>query len=184
MTILATMAISPISPLSPVQIFLCTAHICGVKNFRRSYKSLVIPYILFIYCLIIILTIMAHFTISNGIDGITGALKKTTPQGVDHITVTKKKHFHDPLTGEETGTGPNEIFMQNKRDYNEHPLTEGETKQRLKWKEACRLASVIVHDPSHPRYMEFYLRWREHVKNSETPMQFPNFIRAELIHAA
>ena len=37
---------------------------------------------------------MAHCTISDGIEGITGALKKTTEQGVNHITVTKKKHFH------------------------------------------------------------------------------------------
>ena len=39
---------------------------------------------------------MAHCTISNGITGITGALKKTTEQGVNHITVTRKKHIHDP----------------------------------------------------------------------------------------
>jgi len=44
---------------------------------------------------------MAHCTISNGIETITGSLKKTTEQGVNHITVTKKKHFRDPLTTDE-----------------------------------------------------------------------------------
>jgi len=127
---------------------------------------------------------MAHYKPIAGLDNITGALSKKKIQGVDHMTVTRVKSVKDPFSGEVIGYGPKEIFAQERRDYNEHPLTEGETKQRLKWKEACRLASVIVHDPSHPRYMEFYHRWREHVKNSETAMQFPNFIRAELIHAA
>ena len=144
-------------------------------------KSLVIPYIVFIYCLIIILITMAHFTISNGIDTITGALKKTTEQGVNHITVTKKKHFHDPLTGEETGTGPNEIFIQNKRDYDKHPHTEKETKQLGNWTQACRDAQVILHDRSHPRFMELYHRWREHLKGPEPHKQFPPFVRSVLL---
>ncbi len=145
------------------------------------YKSLVIPYILFIYCLIITLISMANFTISNGIDGITGALKKTTPQGVDHITVTKKKHFHDPLTGEVTGTGPNEIFMQNKRDYDKNPLTPGEKRQRGNWQQACRDAQPIIHDKSHPRFMELYNRWKEHLKGPEPHKQFPPFVRTVLL---
>jgi len=146
------------------------------------YKSLVIPYILFIYSLFITLTIMAHFKAQLGIVGITGALKKTTPQGVDHITVTKKKHFHDPLTGEETGTGPDEIFIQNKRDYDEHPLTPGEKRQRGNWSQACRDAQIILHDKSHPRFMELYQRWREHLKGPEPHKQFPPFVRTVLLN--
>ena len=145
------------------------------------YKSLVIPYILFIYCLIIILTIMAHFTISNGIDGITGALKKTTEQGVHQITVTKQKHFHDPFTGEETGLGPNEIFLQNKRDYVAHPVTPNEARQRGNWSQACREAQRIVHDKSHPRFMELYQRWRAQLSDPEPYKQFPPFVRTVLV---
>jgi len=152
------------------------------ESYSDIYKSLVIPYILFIYCLIIILITMAKFTISNGIDGITGALKKTTEQGVNHITVTKKKHFHDPLTGEVTGTGPNEIFVQNKRDYGKHPLTQGEKRQRGNWQQACQDAQVILRDKSHPRFMELYNRWKEHLKGPEPHKQFPPFVRTVLLN--
>ena len=124
---------------------------------------------------------MATFTISNGIDSITGALKKTTEQGVNHITVTKKKHFHDPLTGEETGTGPNEIFQQNKRDYDKKPLTPGEKRQRGNWKQACRDAQPIIHDKSHPRFMELYNRWRAQLSDPEPYKQFPAFVRTVLL---
>ena len=124
---------------------------------------------------------MAHCTISDGIEGITGALKKTTEQGVNHITVTKKKRFRDPLTGEVVATGPNEFFLQNKRDYDKHPLTPGERKQRGNWKQACRDAQVILHDRSHPRFMELYHRWREHLKGPEPHKQFPPFVRSVLL---
>ena len=144
-------------------------------------RSLVIIYILFNYSLFITLTNMAKFTISDGIESITGALKKTTEQGVNHITVTKKKHFHDPITGEETGTGPNELFIQDKRDYAKHPLTQGEIKQRGNWAQACRDAQVILHDKSHPRFMELYQRWREHLQGPEPHKQFPPFVRIVLL---
>lgn len=148
---------------------------------RHTPRSLVIVYVLFNFCLIITLTNMAKFTISDGIESITGALKKTTEQGVNHITVTKKKHFHDPLTGEETGTGPNELFIQNKRDYAKHPLTQGETRQRGNWAQACREAQVILHDKSHPRFMELYQRWKEHLQGPKPHKQFPPFVRTVLL---
>ena len=123
---------------------------------------------------------MAHCTISNGIETITGALKKSTEQGVNHITVTKKKQFHDPLTGEVVATGPNEIFLQNKRDYGEHPLTSGETKQRGIWSQACREAQIIYRDKSHPRFMELYQRWRAQLSDPDPYKQFLPFIRTVL----
>ena len=124
---------------------------------------------------------MAHCTISNGIDGITGALKKTTEQGVNQITVTKKKHFHDPLTGEEYAVGPNEIFIQKKRDYEEHPLTTGEIRQRGNWQQACRDAQPIIRDKSHPRFMELYNRWRAQLSNPKPYKQFAPFVRTILL---
>ena len=124
---------------------------------------------------------MAHCTISDGINGITGALKKTTEQGVNHITVTKKKHFHDPLTGEEVGTGPNELFMQNKRDYDKHPRTPGEQVQLDKWTQACRDAQVIVRDKSHPRFMELYHRWKAQLSDPDPYKQFQGFVKAVMM---
>ena len=123
---------------------------------------------------------MGKFTISNGIETITGALKKTTEQGVNHITVTKKKRFRDPITGEVVATGPNEIFLQNKRDFTKHPLTEGETKQRGIWQEACREAQLIYRDKSHPRFMELYHRWRAQLSDPDPYKQFLPFIRTVL----
>lgn len=124
---------------------------------------------------------MAHCTISDGINGITGALKKTTEQGVNHITVTKKKHFHDPLTGEVVGTGPNELFIQDKRDYDKHPRTPGEQVQLNKWTQACRDAQVIVRDKSHPRFMELYHRWKAQLSDPDPYKQFPPFVRTILL---
>ena len=120
---------------------------------------------------------MAHYKPTDGFGYFTGALSKKKKQGVDHMTVTRVKPVKDPITGEVVGHGPKEIYVQDRRDYDAHPMTEGETKQRGKWTEACQLASIIIHDKCHPRYMEFYNLWREHVKISETPMQFPNFVR-------
>ena len=123
---------------------------------------------------------MAHYKPMTGIENFTGALSKKKKQGVNSMTVTRVKPVKDPLSGEVVGSGPKEMYIQNRRDYDEHPLTSGELKQKGKWKDACRLSSVIIHDPSHPRYMEFYLRWREHVQRTDTPMQFPNFVRSVL----
>ena len=125
---------------------------------------------------------MASFTIRDGIDSITGALKKTTEQGVNHITVTKKKHFHDALTGEVVAIGPNEIFIQKKRDYDKHPLTPAEQKQRGNWQQACREAQLILRDKSHPRFMELYHRWRAQLDNPKPYKQFPAFVRTVLLH--
>ena len=123
---------------------------------------------------------MAHYKPTDGFGFFIGALSKKKIQGVDHMTVTRIKPVKDPITGEVVGHGPKEIYVQDRRDYGAHPMTEGETKQRGKWTDACRQASIIIHDKCHPRYMEFYNRWREHVKKSETPMQFPNFVRTIL----
>ena len=120
---------------------------------------------------------MAHLTTSDGINLLTGALKK---QKNNQSSVTRVKPVIDPITGERVGHGPNELYIKEPRDYNLHPRTDGETRQLSKWTTACREAAVIIRDKSHPRYMEFYHRWREHVSIAEKPMQFPNFIRAEL----
>lgn len=125
---------------------------------------------------------MAHYKPITGLDGITGALSKKKIQGVNHMTVTRIKSVKDPITGEVVGQGPKEIYAQDKRDYNEHPRTEGETRQLNKWTEACRLAPSIYKNKSHPRYMELYHRWRTHVASTENPMPFPNFVRHILSH--
>lgn len=122
---------------------------------------------------------MAHYTPQAGIEGMTGALSKR--KDADRLSIMRRKSVKDPLTGEEVGLGPKEIYLQHRRDYKGHPMTAGETHQRGKWTEACRLASMILKDKNHPRYMEMYHRWREHVRTAETPMQFPNFIRTMIV---
>lgn len=127
---------------------------------------------------------MAHYKPMTGIENFTGALSKRKVQGVNDMTVTRRKPVKDPISGEVVGQGPKEIYVQGRRDYGEHPLTEGETRQLGKWAEACRLAPAIIRDKSHPRYMEFYYRWRAHVQSTETPMPFPNFVRSVLVREA
>ena len=117
---------------------------------------------------------MAHLTTSDGINLLTGALKKHKK---DKCSVTRVKPIIDPITGEKVGHGPNELYIKEPRDYNLHPRTAGETRQLSKWTIACREASVILHDKSHPRYMELYHRWRAQLASPTPIKQFPNFVR-------
>lgn len=122
---------------------------------------------------------MAHYKPIEAFKFFTGALSKK--KDTKRLCVTRIKSVKDPITGEVVGHGPKEIFAQERRDYNRHPLTPAERAQRAKWQEACRLAAVIIRDKSHPRYMELYHRWQAHVQTADQPMQFPNFVRAVLM---
>lgn len=128
---------------------------------------------------------MARYVPSAGFDGFAGAISKKKDQ--THMVITRCKKVKDPLTGEVVGQGPKEIYAQDPRDYKHHPLTEGEKNQRVKWREACKEAALIVRDKNHPRYMEMYRLWRAQLTayNPADPSappckQFPNFVRAVL----
>lgn len=141
--------------------------------------SLVIPYIFLNYSLTINLSkSMAHLHAIDGIRMMTGAISKV--KDGPRLSVTRVKTFKDPITGEVAAIGPNEMYLQNRRDFKKHPLTEKELAQRAKWREACKAAAEIVKDRSHPRYMELYHRWREQLSTDAPCKQFPNFVRAVL----
>ena len=123
---------------------------------------------------------MAHYVPSDGIENFTGAWSKKKIQGVNHMTVTRRKKVKDPLTGEVVGLGPKEIYKQERRDYKENPLTPKETVQRSRWREACREAPLIYKDKTHPRFMELYHLWRAQLTSDAPCKQFPNFVRAVL----
>ena len=123
---------------------------------------------------------MAHIQTIDGIRYSRGAISKKRKQGINHFTNTRVKEYKDPITREVLAHGPNEMYQQSYRDYKTAPLTPAEQSQRIKWREACREASVIIRDKSHPRYMEFYRRWREQLSDEKPCMQFPNFVRAVL----
>lgn len=123
---------------------------------------------------------MAHYVPSTGFENFTGALSKKKIQGVHRMTVTRRKKVKDPLTGEVVGLGAKEIYMQESRDYKEHPLTPKETVQRSRWREACREAPLIYKDKNHPRFMELYHLWRAQLTTDEPCKQFPNFVRTVL----
>jgi hypothetical protein len=123
---------------------------------------------------------MAHYVPSAGIENFTGAWSKKKIQGVNHMTITRRKKVKDPLTGEVVGLGAKEIYMQESRDYKKHPLTPNETAQRSRWREACREAGAIIRDKSHPRFMELYHLWRAQLTTDAPCKQFPNYVRAVL----
>ena len=125
-----------------------------------------------------IFTIMAHYVPQAGIDNITGALSKRHSQ--PRLSITRRKPVKDPLTGEVVGYGPKEMFMQNKRNYKRHPRTEGEKKQLSRWTFACQEAPKIYKDPSHPRFMELYHRWKSQLSDTEPCKDFPRFVRSVL----
>ena len=122
---------------------------------------------------------MARYTATTGFDNFSGALKKE--KKAERLTVTRIKRVKDPITGEVVGLGPKEIYVQDKRDYKLHPMTEKEKFQREKWRKACKAASEILKDKSHPRYMELYYRWRAQLRDDKPYKQFPNFVRSVLV---
>ena len=123
---------------------------------------------------------MAKIKTIDGIQFSRGAISKKREQGVDHFTNTRVKEFKDPVTGEVVAHGPNEMYLQSYRDYNEHPLTEGEKKQRGKWSEACTSVKDVLKDPTSPVYKDFYRRWHEQLNSPHPCKQFSNFVRAML----
>lgn len=121
---------------------------------------------------------MAIYVPAAEFEQFTGALSKKKNQ--KRLCVTRRKRVKDPLTGEVVGLGPKEIYAQERRDYDEHPLTPKEAVQRSRWREACREAPLIYKDKNHPRFMEMYERWRAQLTTDEPCEQFPNFVRAVL----
>lgn len=131
---------------------------------------------------------MAHLKTCDGVPALAGALKKKKIQGVNHLSVTRIKSFRDPITREVVVFGPNEMYLMDRRDLKANPYTPAEQAQHTKWQQTCREALEIIRDPSHPRYMELYHRWRTQLKNKPDSIlgknrickQFPNFVRAVL----
>ena len=65
---------------------------------------------------------MAHYVPSEGLGHFTGALSKKKEN--KRLTTTRRKRIKDPITGETVGLGPKEIYIQERRDFKEHPLIE------------------------------------------------------------
>ena len=118
---------------------------------------------------------MAHYEATAGLEYLTGALSKKKENV--RLTTTRRKHIKDPLTGETIGLGPKEIYLQNRRDMDEHPLTDNEKRSRADWRVTCREAPNIINNKAHPRYMELYHRWRTQLSSPNPINQFPHFVR-------
>ncbi len=123
---------------------------------------------------------MAHYVPIDGFDNFTGAMSKKKKKGVNHMTITRRKRIIDPLTGKVIGYGPKEIYVQNRRDYDTHPLTPKEQAQNSRWEIACREAPRICKDPSDPRFMELYNRWLAQLKPNDKNQSFIIFVRSVL----
>jgi len=116
----------------------------------------------------------------DGLKDMTGAIRKTREQGVNHFTNTRVKRFRDPETGEVLKTGHNEIFIQSWRDYDTAPRTPAEQRQATRWSDACRQSQLIKNDRTHPRYAELHAAWRAQIHDPDGIIQFGNFICAVL----
>lgn len=124
---------------------------------------------------------MAQAKLSVGIDLLRGKLKR------DSEVVTRLKEYRAD-DGSLIKYGPQEIYFKEKRDYKRHPKRGAEEAQAQKWKEACRGASVIIKDKSHPRYEELRARWNAQLTGQPDPLldpkqvtMFPNFVRVILL---
>jgi len=124
---------------------------------------------------------MAQAELSVGIDLLRGKLKR------DSEVVTRLKGYRAD-DGTLIKYGPQEIYFKEKRDYKHHPRQGAEEAQAQKWTAACRGASVIIKDKSHPRYGELRSRWNAQLKGQPDPLldpkrvtMFPNFVRVILL---
>lgn len=123
---------------------------------------------------------MAQFEPIRMFRNITGRLS-----GKSQV-MTRQKTYCLP-NGKLLVVGPHEAYLKERRDYKRHPLTEGERRQRERWTAVCREASVITHDPSHPRYAELYTRWQEQLTDKTKTVHgkpitnFGNYVRAILL---
>ncbi len=124
---------------------------------------------------------MAQFETSAGIEKLTGKLAKKSS------TTTRQKTWHYP-DGRIFGYGPKEVFCPDKRDYTRHPRKGEEAKQHQRWTAACREASRITKDASHPRYKEMCARHEAQLYGKPDPLlgkkricQFGNFVRTILV---
>ena len=124
---------------------------------------------------------MAQAELSVGIDLLRGKLKR------DSEVVTRLKAYRAD-DGTVIKYGPQEIYFKEKRDYKHHPRQGAEEAQAQKWTAACRGASVIIKDKSHPRYGELRARWNAQLKGQPDPLldpkqvtMFPNFVRVILL---
>lgn len=95
---------------------------------------------------------MSRVELSPGIESWHGKVS-----GSSGMTMRQKKFKDDK--GRVIKKGPQEYYKKRQRDYKMQPRTEREEAQRLVWQAACREASKIVKDKSHPRYAELRERW-------------------------
>ena len=123
---------------------------------------------------------MAHFETSAGIDNLVGKFDK-------HSRLTMRRKTWKYPDGTIFGYGPNEMFGQKKRDYNQNPRTPAEEVQNDKWTAACQEASRLTKDPTHPRYQEMVSRHAAQLRGKPDPVvgkkricQFGNFVRSVL----
>ena len=124
---------------------------------------------------------MAQAELSVGIDLLRGKVKR------DSEVVTRLKGYRAD-DGTLIKYGPQEIYFKEKRDYKHHPRQGAEEAQAQKWTAACRGASVIIKDKSHPRYGELRARWNAQLKGQPDSLldpkrvtMFPNFVRVILL---
>jgi len=127
-----------------------------------------------------LIRIMAHYRATTGFEDMTGAISKRKVQGVNELSITRHKHYRDPLTGEVVDEGPKEMYIQRKRDLKEHPLSENEKRNRGDWSKACNEALAILRDKNHPRRMELYNRWRAQLSAPNHYKQFQGYVKAVL----
>lgn len=126
---------------------------------------------------------MAQFDPISHIENLTGKLSSTDR------TVMRRKKFRHPVTGKVIKYGPHEAFPREKRDFKKSPRKPAEAAQFSKWTAACRLSTLILHDPTHPRYDELHQRWLRQLDGHPDPLtgqtlitKFGCFINSVLMH--
>ena len=125
---------------------------------------------------------MANYDPTIIFEDFSGRLEKHS-----NITMRRKKWRYSD--GRIFGYGPKEVYGQNDRDYKRSPRTPAEQVQHGKWTEACREASRITHDPSHPRYAEMLARHQAQLRGKPDSVikpkricRFLNFVTSILLH--
>ena len=129
---------------------------------------------------------MSRATLSPGIETLRGKLARKSG-----MQMRIKTYRND--SGEVIKYGPQEYFKRESRDYKHSPRTEAEQAQATIWRTACREASLIIKDKSHPRYADLRARWNAQFDGHPEPLfqvpgkpkviygMFPVFVRMVLL---
>ena len=106
-------------------------------------------------------------------DELEGIIKRMHGAVEKGGSISRVKTFHDS-DGKIIGYGPQERYTRQPRDYNKHPITDGEKAHQALWTAACKQAKAELDDPT--KLASWQARFNEQLQHAtaDTPAKLVN----------